>query len=72
MCQSDIKVLPLLRFLAKQTNWQSFCCKASTSKCRIDMKLNPFNKNKNRIDMDPMKITYIKKNKKEKWHKKKS
>jgi len=25
MCQSDIKVLPLLRFLAKQPTWQSFC-----------------------------------------------
>ncbi|MFG6412076.1 MAG: hypothetical protein K1V92_14190, partial [Bacteroides acidifaciens] len=25
MCQSDIKVLPLLRFLAKQPTWQSIC-----------------------------------------------
>ena len=68
MCQSDIKVLPLLRFLAKQTNWQSFCCKANTLKCRIDMKLNPFNKNKNRIDMDPKEKKKKKKKKNEHKH----
>ena len=25
LCQSDRKVLPLLRFLAYKVNWQSFC-----------------------------------------------
>ena len=53
LCQSDIKTLPLQRFLAYKTDWQSFCREAIILKRLVDMKLNQFIKNKKYKDMNP-------------------